>query len=80
VFCPHTATAVHRLDQLRVAGDTRAWTVVATAHPAKFDSVVEPLVEHPVDVPASLAAMLARPASAEPLAADNEALKNYLQR
>jgi threonine synthase len=80
VFCPHTATAVHRLDQLRVAGDTRAWTVVATAHPAKFDSVVEPLVEHPVDVPASLAAMLARPASAEPLAADNEALKNYLRR
>lgn len=78
VFCPHTATAVHRLDQLRAAGDTNAWTVVATAHPAKFDSVVEPLIGHPVEVPQSLAAMLARPAMAEPLAAQEHALKDYL--
>ncbi|WP_458072528.1 threonine synthase [Rhodanobacter sp. BL-MT-08] len=80
VFCPHTATAVHRLDQLRVAGDTSAWTIVGTAHPAKFDSVVEPLLGHPVDVPASLAAMLQRPAVAEALAATNEALREYLLR
>ena len=78
VFCPHTATAVHWLDQLRAAGDTSAWTIVATAHPAKFDSVVEPLIGHPVDVPDSLAAMLARPAVAEPLAADDDALKAWL--
>ena len=79
VFCPHTATAVHRLDQLRAAGDTNAWTVVATAHAAKFDSVVEPLVGHAVDVPESLAAMLARPARAEPMRADEGALRKYLQ-
>jgi threonine synthase len=80
VFCPHTATAVHRLDQLRAAGDTTPWTVVATAHPAKFDSVVEPLIGHPVDVPDALSAMLARPAIAEPLAADDHALKAWLSR
>ncbi len=80
VFCPHTATAVHRLDQLRAAGDTHAWAVVATAHPAKFDSVVEPLVGHAVEVPASLAAMLQRPAVAEALTATNEALRGYLLR
>src|SRR5690606_19405569 len=26
-LCPHTATAMHRLDQLRDAGDARAWAV-----------------------------------------------------
>ncbi|MBB5359447.1 threonine synthase [Rhodanobacter sp. ANJX3] len=80
VFCPHTATAMHRLDQLRAAGDTDAWTVVATAHPAKFDSVVEPLIGHAVDVPAPLAAMLERWATADPMAADDDVLKMYLRR
>jgi len=78
VFCPHTATAVHRLDQLRAAGDTDAWTVIATAHPAKFDSVVEPLIGHAVSVPESLDAMLARPANAEPMSADESALRKFL--
>jgi threonine synthase len=78
VFCPHTATAVHALDQLRAAGDARPWTLVATAHPAKFDSVVEPLVGHRLDVPAPLQAMLARPATAAPMAADPARLRRWL--
>lgn len=79
VFCPHTAIAVHVLDTLRAAGDRSDWTVVATAHPAKFESVVEPLIGHPVAVPAALAAMLARPAHAAPMAADDAALKAWLR-
>jgi len=79
VFCPHTATAVHVLDTLRACGDGAPWAVVATAHPAKFEGVVEPLVGRPVPVPAALAAMLARPAEAEPLAAEVEALKRWLR-
>ncbi len=55
VFCPHTATAMCLLDRLRDAGDTAPWAVVATAHPAKFANVVEPLIGHSVDVPAALA-------------------------
>ena len=78
VICPHTATAVYQLDQLRAAGEIAPWAVVATAHPAKFDSVVEPLVGHALPVPAALAAMLARPASAEPLAAHDDALRQWL--
>jgi threonine synthase len=78
VFCPHTATAMHLLDHLRDQGDSSTWTVVATAHPAKFESVVEPLLGRPLAVPASLAAMLARPASAEPLAADDDELRHRL--
>ncbi|KRE86217.1 threonine synthase [Rhodanobacter sp. Soil772] len=78
VFCPHTATAMHLLDHLRADGDDAPWAVVATAHPAKFESVVEPLVGHPVEVPLALAAMLARDARAEPLAASDTALRDRL--
>ena len=78
VFCPHTATAVHLLDRLREQGDARPWAVVATAHPAKFEQVVEPLVSQPVPVPSALAAMLQRSASAAPMAATDEALKHWL--
>jgi threonine synthase len=48
-----------------------AWAVVATAHPAKFERVVEPLIGCPVVVPVALATMLDRPARAEPVAADD---------
>jgi threonine synthase len=78
VFCPHTATAMHVVDQLRASGDQQPWAVVATAHPAKFENVVEPLIGHPVEVPLSLAAMLQRPAYAETLSAEDSALRQWL--
>jgi threonine synthase len=77
-FCPHTATAMHLLDRLRDAGNRAPWAVVSTAHPAKFESVVEPLAGRPVPVPPALAAMLQRSASAEPMAAEDDALKLWL--
>jgi threonine synthase len=57
VWCPHTATAVHLREQL----DRPDQVIVATAHPAKFDAIVEPLVGRPVEVPPQLAALLGRP-------------------
>ena len=78
VFCPHTATAIHVLDTLRGSGNSAPWAVVATAHPAKFEGVVEPLVGRSIPAPSALAAMLERPAEAEPLAAEDEALKHWL--
>jgi len=78
VFCPHTATAMHVLEGVRAAGDEAAWAVVATAHPAKFETVVEPLLGHGVDVPPALAAMLQRAAEAAPLAATDAALHDWL--
>ena len=78
VPCPHTACGLHVLENLRAAGDTRAWTVVATAHPAKFDTIVEPLVGHAVALPPALAACLARQAHGETLAADDAALRERL--
>ena len=76
--CPHTATALHELERLRAADDPRPWVAVATAHPAKFESVVEPLAGVTVPVPASLARLLERPSHAEPLPAEEAALRAAL--
>jgi threonine synthase len=78
VFCPHTATAVHVLETLRADGADGDWAVAATAHPAKFESVVEPLVGRAVPVPPALADLLARPAHAEPVSPDYGVLRDHL--
>ncbi|MDR7100703.1 threonine synthase [Lysobacter niabensis] len=78
VPCPHTAVGLCVLERLREAADTRPWAVVATAHPAKFDSIVEPLVGHAVELPPALAAWLARSAQGCPMAADYDALRAEL--
>lgn len=64
LLCPHTSTAAAVLDRLRQAADHRPWTLVATAHPAKFETVIEPLISRPVAVPPALQTMLDRPARA----------------
>lgn len=74
VICPHTACGVEVLRRLRARGARGTWQVAATAHPAKFDSIVEPLIGRPVPVPPALAALLARPAVAAPLEASVGAL------
>lgn len=78
VFCPHTTAAVHVLEDLRGRGVQGDWAVAATAHPAKFESVVEPLIGRALDVPPALAALLARPAQVDPLQPEYEALKDVL--
>ena len=78
VFCPHTATAVKVLEDLRAKGERGDWAVASTAHPAKFESVVEPLIGRAVEVPSALAALLERPAHADPIAAQYEALRERI--
>jgi threonine synthase len=80
IWCPHTATGFHAYDQLAVT-DRRhsAWSVCATAHPAKFDTIVEPIIGRAVEVPPALADILELPARSEPLAADIDALRLALQ-
>jgi threonine synthase len=80
VVCPHTACAADVLDRLRARGEPGDWAAVATAHPAKFPEVVEPLLGEPITPPPSLAAMLARPSQALPMRNDVAALKAQLHR
>lgn len=66
VFCPHTATALFAYRNLPSAERAnRHWIAVATAHPAKFDGIVEPLLNIRVDPPPELAALLDLPSHHE---------------
>lgn len=79
IFCPHTATALCAYDRdieaSRKAKDD--FIIVATAHPAKFETVVEPLIGQTVDVPANLQALLDLPSHAIDLPATLDALREY---
>ena len=80
--CPHTATATHTWRHLDAeTKQAHDWILVATAHPAKFETIVEPLIGVTVPVPDELAAMLSRPSysvSIEPgLAALATAMDEY---
>lgn len=78
-ICPHTACGLAVLKRLRARGDQRRYIVAATAHPAKFDSIVEPLIDRSVPVPPALAELLARPAHAAPLEPSLSALAAALK-
>ncbi|MBT8083192.1 MAG: threonine synthase [Gammaproteobacteria bacterium] len=78
--CPHTATATcvwRDLDDDMAGGHD--WILVATAHPAKFETIVEPLTGEPVAVPPELATLLARPARAISIQPSLDALAKVLE-
>lgn len=79
-WCPHTATAINAWERLDAAEQARPWIVVATAHPAKFDTVVEPLIGATIPVPQALAELLARPAAARHLDPDLDGFARELVR
>jgi len=61
-WCPHTATAAEVYARLE-ATERRAhpWVLVATAHPAKFSEIVEPIIGRRLETPESLARLLSLP-------------------
>ncbi len=79
VWCPHSATAAEVYERLpRERRDAGRWVLVATAHPAKFREIVEPLIGRPVALPDSLAQLLTRPVSCTELAPELGALRSAL--
>lgn len=79
VICPHTATAAWTLEHLRERGVHGGWAVVATAHPAKFEGIVEPQIGRGVEPPPALAALLERPRHGVAIDATDEALRQQLR-
>lgn len=55
LICPHTATAYQRL---QTVNSNRPWVIVATAHPAKFHDIIEPLLDINIPVPEQLGRLL----------------------
>lgn len=79
--CPHTATATHTwrqlVDNLATMHD---WILVGTAHPAKFETIVEPIIGETVPLPPELEDILARPAHAVTIDANLESLATAIAR
>lgn len=81
IWCPHTATAAEAYERLLPADkDHGPWILVATAHPAKFPEIVEPLIGEAIPVPPSLAELMNRPRSVTEIAAELPALLEQLNR
>ncbi|HBK54949.1 MAG TPA: threonine synthase [Xanthomonadales bacterium] len=80
IVCPHTATALDVIADLRASGDRRPWAAVATAHPAKFEQVLRAAIGHAPEPPAALQAWLARPDASEPIACHYPTLAERLAR
>lgn len=78
-WCPHTATGFHVYDQLSEDERSADWVVCATAHPAKFESIVEPIIGARVPVPAALAELLDEPSRKETLPNDFDAFRSALR-
>jgi len=78
--CPHTATATHTWRELDdETANAHDWILVATAHPAKFETIVEPLIGQDVPVPSELEGLLSRPASAISIEPSLSALAKVLE-
>jgi threonine synthase len=80
-WCPHTATGFHVYRNILSAADRADahWVIAATAHAAKFDEIVEPLVGEPVAVPEELAQLLEWPAKFDVIAADADQIISRLE-
>lgn len=78
--CPHTATATftwrHMEDARRAGND---WILVATAHPAKFETVVEPLIGTTVPLPPELEEILSKPSHSVTIKPGIEALTDAMR-
>jgi threonine synthase len=74
VWDPHTATAVAVREKL----SSPHWVLVATAHPAKFESIVEPLIGREIPIPPALAALLDRQRSFTEIDPEPSALREVL--
>jgi len=75
VTCPHTATATHvwrqLTDEQRSAND---WILVATAHPAKFEQIVEPIIGQVIPLPEEMASILSRKRKYEKIEPDLQSM------
>jgi threonine synthase len=79
-WCPHTATAAEVYNRLSTQDKRdQPWVLVATAHPAKFNEIVEPIIGRPIAVPESLADLLRQPSRCADMPPTLEALSAALE-
>jgi threonine synthase len=79
IWCPHTATAAKVMRRLLARGARGHWVLVSTAHPAKFNEIVEAQTGMEVPVPPALARLLSLPPQETELEPTLQALRAQLQ-
>lgn len=80
IWCPHTATAAKVYRRMLSRGARGHWVIVSTAHPAKFNDIVEPQTGQEVPVPPTLAKLLSLPRQEKELEPSLSALRTQLQQ
>jgi threonine synthase len=80
LWCPHTATAAKLFRRLLARGARGHWVIVSTAHPAKFNEVVEQHSGCEVPVPPALAKLLSLPRQETELDPTLQALREQMQK
>jgi threonine synthase len=80
LWCPHSATAAKVFRRLLARGARGHWVIVATAHPAKFNEIVEAQTGRAAPMPESLARLLKLPRQEKELDPTIEALRGELQK
>ncbi len=80
VLDPHTAVGVAAARRVRsdVSGEAPDFIVLATAHPAKFAEIIEPVIGKRVAVPERLQEAMGREKSSVKIAAEYKALRGIL--
>lgn len=79
--CPHTATATFAWRQLpESARLDQDWILVATAHAAKFEQIVEPIIGTTVELPMELAEILEKPGRVEKIDTSMSSFEQVLER
>ncbi|MCB2215316.1 MAG: threonine synthase [Desulfobulbaceae bacterium] len=78
VLDPHTAVGVRAATQHRAKGISTI--CLATAHPAKFSTVVEEATGRPVDLPPPLAELQDKPTRCEVMPADRAAITAFIEQ
>jgi len=79
VVCPHTATAFKAYDSLKETEDrNRHWVIVSTAHPAKFENIVEPIIQETIDIPTNLMTILEKESVFTEIDSNFSTLKQFL--
>ena len=73
---PHTAVGVNVARRLQPTNSPLA--VMATAHPAKFENIVEPIIQESIDVPTNLMTILEKESAFIEIDSDFTSLKQFL--
>jgi threonine synthase len=75
---PHSAIAYLGLTRHLAGREGTVGIFLATAHPAKFSEIVEPILGHPIETPTPLADALAQPRHVLKINASSDAVRRTL--